>query len=103
VNANEKVTNETSRSSQPQTVTRVFHTAGSDASHTRTTLEALAPVAVTDGTHGGGLWWISSITNGALAGRKPRRTGCLARRIFKAWTEARNELQVRFRGPKWGQ
>jgi RHS repeat-associated protein len=47
-----------------QTVTRVFHTADSDASYTRTTLEALAPVTVSHQDYGGGLRWISTTTNG---------------------------------------
>jgi RHS repeat-associated protein len=45
-----------------QTVTRVFHTNGSDVSYSRTTLEALTPVAA-----GQGLRWISSTGNGTTA------------------------------------
>ncbi|MEI6674935.1 MAG: hypothetical protein WCO57_07135, partial [Verrucomicrobiota bacterium] len=47
-----------------QTVTRVFHTDDSDASYTRTSLEAIAPVAVSSESYGSGLRWISSSTNG---------------------------------------
>ena len=62
---------ETSTSYEPsgsvwnrRTVTRVFHTDDSDASYTRTSLEALAPVAVTTQPYGSGLRWISSSTDG---------------------------------------
>jgi RHS repeat-associated protein len=62
---------ETSTSYEPsgsvwnrRTFTRVFHTDDSDASYTRTSLEALAPVAVSSESYGGGLRWISSSTNG---------------------------------------
>ena len=47
-----------------QTVSRVFHTNDSDASYTRTSLEALAPSAVTSESYGSGLRSTSSITNG---------------------------------------
>jgi len=47
-----------------RTVTRVFHTDDSTASYTRTSLEALAPVAVSSESYGSGLRWISSSTNG---------------------------------------
>ncbi|MEI6676301.1 MAG: hypothetical protein WCO57_14110, partial [Verrucomicrobiota bacterium] len=62
---------ETSTSYEPsgsvwnrRTLTRVFHTDDSDASYTRTSLEALAPVAVSSESYGSGLRWISSSTNG---------------------------------------
>ena len=46
-----------------QTVTSVFHTGGTNACYTRTSLEALAPVAVSTDPYGNGLRWSSSITN----------------------------------------
>ena len=47
-----------------QTVTRVFHTDGTTASYTRTSFQALAPVAVSDATYGSGLRRTSSTSNG---------------------------------------
>jgi RHS repeat-associated protein len=47
-----------------QTIARSFHTDSSSASLTRTSLQALAPVAVSDSTYGDGLRWTSSISNG---------------------------------------
>lgn len=48
-----------------QTVSKEFHTNGLAAAYTTTSLEALAPVAVTHATHGSGLRWTTSVTRGS--------------------------------------
>lgn len=48
-----------------QTVSKEFHSNGSAAAYTTTSLEALAPVAVTNATHGSGLRWTTSMTRGS--------------------------------------